>query len=246
MVDTLGQASQAVAQGAGYITIFSGTNDVCGDNASSMTSATDFGNQLRATLQRLTSGLPAARVLVLSIPNWYGLWESYRTNPRPSPHGCPQGLCAALLGGAASDSSRQAVKQRTIDLNAAIASVCGEFPACRHDHGAVYGLDFPPPPSPSTISTSPSRARHESRLQPGPTPRYEMLLLPAEVEVEVVVEVEAEVEVEVEAVGGGCRRCQTSTPILSRMGRLSPRAPRRILWRRSPTLVARALCRRIW
>ena len=144
MADTFGQAGQAVALGAGYITIFSGTNDVCRDDPSAMTSAGDFGNQLRTTLQRLTSGLPAAQVLVLSIPNWYGLWDSYRTNVSAVTAWTSSGVCGALLGGNASDASRQAVRQRTIDLNAAIASICGEFPACKHDHGAVYALDFAP------------------------------------------------------------------------------------------------------
>src|SRR5215207_7659744 len=52
------QASKAVAQGAQYVTILMGSNDVCTSSPSSMTSVDTFRQQYRTALATLEAGLP--------------------------------------------------------------------------------------------------------------------------------------------------------------------------------------------
>jgi lysophospholipase L1-like esterase len=143
MAATFAQAAAAVSQGAQYVTIFSGTNDVCTDTAAQMTSPATYQAGLTATLTRLTTGLPNAQILVVSIPNWYALWQTFHTDPAAlSAWSTFSNRCPVLLGAAATDADRLAVAQRIVDLNAAAATACAGFSACTFDKGAAYGLAF--------------------------------------------------------------------------------------------------------
>jgi lysophospholipase L1-like esterase len=76
--DAPGQASRAVGQGAQYVTIMMGVNDLCTSSTATMTSVDTFRSQFRQTLTTLGSGAPNARIFVVSIPSVYHLWELYR------------------------------------------------------------------------------------------------------------------------------------------------------------------------
>ena len=144
MADTAAQANSAVSQGAGYVTILAGTNDVCASSVAGMTSIADFTTQTRATLTRLTTGLPSAQVLVGSIPDWNGFWQVYHSNSAAQAAWAADARCADLFGTQATSADRAAVAQRILDLNSAAASVCAEFTGCTYDGGAVHGLAFAP------------------------------------------------------------------------------------------------------
>ena len=142
MAATLAQAGSAVSQGAGYVTILSGTNDVCTNTVAQMTPVATFSSQLQSTLDRLTTGLPNVRILVGSIPNWYGLWQAFHGNPSAQTAWTTYARCPDLLAVGATAADRAAVAQRIIDLNAAIATVCAKVTRCTSDGGAIYNISF--------------------------------------------------------------------------------------------------------
>ena len=142
MAATFSQAANAVSQGAGYVTILSGTNDVCTATPSLMTSVAAFSSQLQSTLTRLTTGLPGVRILVASIPNWYALWQAFHSNSAAQSAWTTYGRCPDLLAAGATAADQTAVAQRIVDLNNAIATVCAQFSGCTSDGGAVYNTSF--------------------------------------------------------------------------------------------------------
>jgi lysophospholipase L1-like esterase len=143
MAGTFAQAASAVSQGPQYVTIFSGTNDVCTNTVAQMTSPATFQAQLTATLTRVTTGLPGVQILVVSIPNWYALWQTFHTDPAAlAAWATFANRCPVLLGPAATDADRQAVAQRIVELNSAAAGACAASPTCNYDKGAAYNLTF--------------------------------------------------------------------------------------------------------
>jgi lysophospholipase L1-like esterase len=141
MAATSSQAASAVSQGAAFVTVWSGTNDVCTTTTAQMTSVSSFSSSLQATLSELTSHLPGVRLLVVSIPDWYGFWQAYQGSAAAqSAWATYSNRCPDLLGASATSADRAAVQQRVSDLNAAIGSVCAQFSACSTDGGAVFRL----------------------------------------------------------------------------------------------------------
>jgi lysophospholipase L1-like esterase len=141
MVSTNAQASNAVSQGVGYVTVWSGTNDVCMPTTAQMTTVANYSSQLSQTLTTLTNGLPGVQILVVSIPNWYGFWQSFQGNSSAqAAWAAYSDRCPDLLSSSATAADRQAVAQRINDLNAADQSVCSSFSGCRYDGGAVYNM----------------------------------------------------------------------------------------------------------
>jgi lysophospholipase L1-like esterase len=68
------QAAAAVAQGAQYVTILMGANDVCTSSPATMTTVDAFRTNVDVAFGTLQSGLPNARIFVASIPNIYRVW----------------------------------------------------------------------------------------------------------------------------------------------------------------------------
>src|SRR6266511_3908767 len=80
MSDGARQAGQAVAQGAKYVTILLGANDLCTSSVSTMTSAATFRQQFEATMTTLDPDQRGIHVFVSSIPNLLQLWTVLHTN----------------------------------------------------------------------------------------------------------------------------------------------------------------------
>ena len=142
-----GQAQNAVAQGAQYVTILMGANDVCTSSESTMTPVATLRAQLDAGLATLSAGLPNSRIYVVGIPDGYHRWELLHTNFGAVFTWGVAGICQSLLARPTSTSStdqarRLRVRQRTIDDNAAIASACAAYVHCRFDGGAAFALQF--------------------------------------------------------------------------------------------------------
>jgi hypothetical protein len=149
-----GQATTVVAQGVEYVTILMGANDVCTSSVSTMTPPATLKGQLATALQTLSSGLPNARIYVVSIPNVYRLWEILHTNFGAVLTWSIGGICQSLLANptstaAADVARRRQVYDRTVADNAAIAGVCAMFIHCRFDGNAAFKLQFVP----SDVST---------------------------------------------------------------------------------------------
>jgi GDSL-like Lipase/Acylhydrolase family len=149
-----GQVTTAVSQGAEYVTILMGANDVCTSSVSTMTPVATLEGQLQTALGTLSAGLPNARMYVVSIPNVYRLWQILHTNLSAVLTWSIGGICQSLLANPTSTAPadvarRQQVYQRTVDDNAALAHVCAEFIHCRFDGNAAFNLQFVP----SEVST---------------------------------------------------------------------------------------------
>jgi lysophospholipase L1-like esterase len=134
----LEQADGAVARRPDYVTIAIGTNDVCAPVGGEVSTAA-FAAVLRTVLTRLSDGLPRARVLVASIPDWPSLWQRLHDDPaaerawRAFP-----GRCPPLLDGG--PAGRADVAGRIDALNGAIREVCAVVPRCSDDGGAAFRL----------------------------------------------------------------------------------------------------------
>jgi lysophospholipase L1-like esterase len=143
MRDAPGQAQVAVGQGARYVTILIGANDVCTSSISTMTSVADFRAQFTATMNVLTNGLPAGSVVfVSSIPNVYQLWALFRNDPVAQVVWALAGICQSLLSPANTEQNRQTVLARERAFNQVLAEVCSLHVKCRFDNLAVFNTQF--------------------------------------------------------------------------------------------------------
>ncbi|HYY54735.1 MAG TPA: GDSL-type esterase/lipase family protein [Candidatus Dormibacteraeota bacterium] len=147
MAELAGQMSVVVAQKADYVTVLMGGNDLCASSVSAMTPVADFAQQFDAAMSALTAGLPHTRVFVASIPNAYHLWEILHDDPAAQLTWTIFRICQALLANPDStapedQARREAVRQRNIEYNSALASICAAYLQCRFDQGAVFDYPF--------------------------------------------------------------------------------------------------------
>jgi len=137
------QAQAAVAQGAEYVTILMGANDVCADSQAAMTSAADFEAQFTAAMNVLAAGLPSgSHVFVSSIPNIYRLWQLYHADPRAQLVWTVAGICQSMVAPTNTEEDRQAVLAREVEFNQVLADVCSSYAFCRFDDYATFQYQF--------------------------------------------------------------------------------------------------------
>lgn len=141
MADAPGQARSTVGQGAQYVTILMGANDLCGWDGTLTPTAT-FRAQFTETLDILRTGLPASHVFVASIPNLYQLWSILRTDPVAQVVWQAAGICPSMLNFFNSPADRQAVIDRQAELNQVLESVCATWSNCRFDNYLTYNYAF--------------------------------------------------------------------------------------------------------
>jgi lysophospholipase L1-like esterase len=141
MADAPDQARRTVAQGAEYVTILMGANDLCGWDGTLTPTAT-FRAQFTETLDILRTGLPGTRVFVASIPNLYQLWSILRTDPVAQLVWQAAGICPSMLDFFNSPADRQAVIDREREFNAVLESVCATWSNCRFDDHLTYNYAF--------------------------------------------------------------------------------------------------------
>jgi lysophospholipase L1-like esterase len=141
MADAPGQARRAVEQGARYVTILMGANDLCGWDGT-LTPTASFRAQFQETLDVLRAGLPGAHVFVSSIPNLYQLWRVLRTDPAAQLVWQVAGICPSMLRFFSSAADRQRVVDRQLEFQAVLADVCAGWSNCRFDGGLIYEYRF--------------------------------------------------------------------------------------------------------
>jgi lysophospholipase L1-like esterase len=144
-----GQATQAVGQGARYVTILLGANDLCTSSPSTMTSTEAFRAQFSQAMTILMAQDPDPYVLVSSIPNLYQLWQVLHTNSLARWAWANFHICQSMLGATRTEAERQLVVDRERAFNQILAEVCAQYSRCRWDGGAVYNYRF----SASQVST---------------------------------------------------------------------------------------------
>jgi lysophospholipase L1-like esterase len=145
--DLAGQAAQAVDDKVQYVTVLIGANDACADRVADMTGAGAFRKQVDKALTRLRKGLPKARVLVVSIPDLYRLWQLGHDNER-AVRAWSGGVCQSLLArptstAEADEDRRRKVGDRVDAYNRELAEACEEYGRkCRWDGGSAHGVRF--------------------------------------------------------------------------------------------------------
>jgi lysophospholipase L1-like esterase len=142
-----GQAQNAVSQGADEVLILMGANDVCTSSEASMTPVATFQTQFLQAMQTLTSGLPDARISVISIPDVYNLWAILHDNASARSVWSFASICQSLLANptsmAAADVQRRAnVRQRNIDFNTVLHDGCALYAHCRFDNYVGFNTVF--------------------------------------------------------------------------------------------------------
>ncbi|MDG4788287.1 GDSL-type esterase/lipase family protein [Micromonospora sp. WMMD1102] len=146
--DMAGQADSAVSQGVGYVTMLIGANDACTGSESSMTPVSTFRSNIDAALGRLRSGLPNARVFVISVPDIQRLWSVGRGNLAARSAWSLFGICQSMLANPTSNAQadvdrRNRVRQRVADYNTQLAQACAAYGSnCLFDGNAVFNYPF--------------------------------------------------------------------------------------------------------
>lgn len=141
------QANAAVAAKVDYVTVLIGANDACRGRIEDMTAVRDFRRNIDQALRVLKRGLPRARVLVVSIPDLYRLWEIGHTDQR-AVRAWGNRVCPALLANATStaeaDRTRRSTFRARVDAyNEQLAAACRAYGSrCRYDGGAVHRVRF--------------------------------------------------------------------------------------------------------
>jgi lysophospholipase L1-like esterase len=138
------QASTAGRRRADYITILIGANDACrGD----MTSVDAFRDSFDSALSRLKRSMPGARLLVVSIPDVYRVWEVGRGS-RVARAAWGGGVCPNLLTNptstAAADTERRlAFRDRISAYNRQLRSACEAYGSrCRFDDVSSFKFEL--------------------------------------------------------------------------------------------------------
>jgi lysophospholipase L1-like esterase len=142
MADAPAQAATAVSQGADYITILIGANDVCTSSVSTMTTVDSFRASFESTMSRLTSGLPDAKIFVASIPNVRRLWTLFHDSPLARYIWRTHRVCQSALSETSTLDDRRHVNRRTLAFNEVLEDVCGGYALCRFDGYAVFAYLF--------------------------------------------------------------------------------------------------------
>jgi lysophospholipase L1-like esterase len=137
-----GQATQAVGQGARYVTILLGANDLCTSSPSTMTSTTTFRAYFSQAMATLLAPGQDRYVFVSSIPNIYQLWQVLHGNSLARTVWAAANICQSMLGATRTEAQRQQVVDRERAFNQILAEVCASYSRCRWDNKAVYNYQF--------------------------------------------------------------------------------------------------------
>jgi lysophospholipase L1-like esterase len=147
MRDLAGQMVNAASQNAQYVTVLMGANDVCADTEAGMTGPADFRAQFTAAMETITSRDPRARILVVSIPDIYRLWQLYKDDFLARVAWATFDICQSMLADPTSTDQvdvdrRLRVQQRNIAFNTVLADVCAQYARCKFDGNAVFNTAF--------------------------------------------------------------------------------------------------------
>lgn len=142
------QATRAVDARVSYVTVLIGANDACAGSVEGMTSVARFREGVDRGLNRLKKGLPKARVLVVSVPDLYRLWQVGRDDAEVVRVWRAGGVCPSMLTdpastAAADEKRRRAVRDRIDAYDGELRAACEKYGSrCRWDDGAVHDVRF--------------------------------------------------------------------------------------------------------
>ncbi|MGX6600820.1 SGNH/GDSL hydrolase family protein [Micromonosporaceae bacterium Da 78-11] len=145
--DLAAQAGQAVRAKPAYVTVLIGANDACARDVDGMTSIKKFRQGVDAGLTKLRKGLPKARILVVSIPDLYRLWQLGHDDAK-AVRAWNSGVCPALLADPTStdkadNARRRAVADRVDAYDDQLEAACTAYgKKCRWDGGSAHAVRF--------------------------------------------------------------------------------------------------------
>lgn len=148
VADMPGQANTAVGQGVQYVTILIGANDACTGTEAAMTSVASFRSSIDSALATLKSGLPNAKVAVISVPDIKRLWQIGKDSSSARSAWSAFGICKSMLANPTSTAQadvdrRDRVRQRVVDFNTQLAQACAAYGSnCDFDDNAVFNYPF--------------------------------------------------------------------------------------------------------
>ena len=149
MEDLPGQMTRVNLQQVDYVTVLMGANDACAASEAAMTPVAEFRAQFEQALATLSAGSPDTVVFVVSIPDIYRLWAILHDDPSARLAWRLTGFCKSMLANAGStapadEARRQRVRQRVIEYNDVLETVCASYVMCRFDGNAVFEYRFRP------------------------------------------------------------------------------------------------------
>lgn len=140
------QATKAVGQAAGYVTIEIGANDACAKTVAAMTpvgkvgdgAAGTFATSISTALATLAASPSQPQIFVASIPSLKQLYEVNKSSSSARFTWTVLGICQSMLASPTStkqtDLDRRIAVQAQVDAyNAVLADVCSKTPRCRFD-----------------------------------------------------------------------------------------------------------------
>ena len=147
MDDLPGQITNVVSDGAEFVTVEMGANDVCTSTVESMTSVESFRTSFEDAMDTLTERVTGVRIAVGSIPNVYHLWNLLNGNRSAVSTWNTFRICQSLLRNPTSrtpedEARRLEVQRRNAELNQVLDDVCAEYANCQYDGGAGYEYRF--------------------------------------------------------------------------------------------------------
>ena len=142
MDDAPAQADNVVATGAQYVTFLMGGNDVCTSSNTNMTPLSSFETNFRLAMDKLTTGLPDAKIYVLSVPDVYQLWRLFDGEWYPEWVWSTFDICQSMLDNSRTEADRQAVRAHNMAFNDILAAVCAEYTQCLWDNYGVFNYQF--------------------------------------------------------------------------------------------------------
>jgi len=139
-----GQAAAAAKQPVEYVTILIGANDAC---QGSMTSPDAFRAAIEAGLGAIKQGMPRARVLVVSLPNVYRIWELGHTNAAARAAwragSCPNLLSNPTSTAPADEARRAAFRDRISAYNTQLRAACAAYGSrCRYADISTFAFSL--------------------------------------------------------------------------------------------------------
>jgi hypothetical protein len=149
MRDLAGQMATVNAQHVDYVTVLMGANDACASSEAAMTPVADFRTQFGQAMATVTAGSPDALVYVVSIPDVYRLWLVLHDDPSARLTWRLTGFCKSMLANPGStapadEARRLRVRDRIVDYNEVLATVCLQYVMCRFDGNVVFDYPFEP------------------------------------------------------------------------------------------------------
>jgi len=132
---------------ADLVLVLIGANDACTASADTVTAPADFADAYARLLAGVSTALPEARIVALSLPDLLQLWRLGSTDPATVQAWDRSPSCRSLLQNAASQAEADVDRRAAIDdlvtaYDDAIAAACAATPTCTFDRGAVHAVRF--------------------------------------------------------------------------------------------------------